>query len=306
MPIRVPDSLPAVSVLEGENIFVMREDRAVHQDIRPLRIAILNLMPKKIETETQLLRLLGNSPLQVDIDLMHVSGHQPKNTAPEHLRHFYHSFPQLREGRYDGLIITGAPVEQLPFREVDYWEELEEIMAWSKTNVYCTFHICWGAQAALYYHYGIEKRPLPAKLFGVFPHRTLLPHHPLTRGFDEFFLAPHSRHTTVEEEEVRRCPQLEVLVDSPQAGLYIAARKDGRQVFVTGHSEYDRDTLDQEYRRDLEKGLPIAPPVNYYPGNDPGKDPLFLWRGHANLLYVNWLNHVYQDTPYDLESLTTF
>lgn len=306
MPIRIPNDLPAAAVLERENIFIMREGRAVHQDIRPLRIAILNLMPKKIETENQLLRLLGNSPLQVDIDLMHVSGHQPKNTAPEHLQHFYHPFPQLRQGRYDGLIITGAPVEQLPFGEVDYWQELREIMDWSKSHVYCTFHICWGAQAGLYYHYGIGKKPLEEKLFGIFSHRTLQPNHPLTRGFDEEFLAPHSRHTTVDEEEVRRCPQLEVLADSREAGLYIAARRDGRQVFVTGHSEYDRGTLGDEYRRDLEKGLPIAPPVNYYPGNDPGQAPLFLWRGHANLLYVNWLNHVYQDTPYDLGELESF
>lgn len=306
MPIRVPNTLPAVPVLERENIVIMREDRAARQDIRPLRIAILNLMPKKIETETQLLRLLGNSPLQVDIDLMQISSHQSKNTAPEHLLHFYHPFSQLRRNRYDGLIITGAPVEQIPFREVDYWPELCEIMAWSKTNVYCTFHICWGAQAALFYHYGVQKQPLPQKLFGVFRHRTLQPYHPLTRGFDEQFLAPHSRHTTVDPEEVRRCPDLTILAESPEAGIYIAARRDGRQVFVTGHSEYDRDTLDAEYRRDLSRGLPIAPPAGYYPGDDPDRSPAFLWRGHANLLYVNWLNHVYQDTPYDLSDLTGF
>ncbi len=306
MPIRIPNDLPAASVLERENIFIMKEGRAVHQDIRPLRIAILNLMPKKIETETQLLRLLGNSPLQVDIDLMQVSGHRSKNTAPEHLLHFYRPFGEIKALRYDGLIITGAPVEQLPFGEVDYWEELRDIMEWSKTHVYCTFHICWGAQAGLFCHYGIQKRLLEEKLFGVFPHRVLQPDHPLTRGFDEVFLAPHSRHTTVDLEEVRRCPQLEVLSDSPQAGLYIAARRDGRQVFVTGHSEYDRGTLGEEYRRDRDKGLPIAPPAGYYPGDDPEKPPLFRWRGHANLLYVNWLNHVYQDTPYDLATLTAF
>ena len=306
MPIRVPDALPAVSVLERENIFIMKEGRAVHQDIRPLRIAILNLMPKKIETETQLLRLLGNSPLQVDVELMQVSSHQSKNTPAEHLLHFYHTFQQLRDRRFDGLILTGAPVEQLPFREVDYWEELSEIMDWSRNHVYSTLHICWGAQAGLYHHYGIQKRPLEQKLFGVFPHVTRIHYHPLTRGFDEEFLAPHSRHTTVWEDEVAACPQLEILADSPRAGLYLAARKDGRQVFVTGHSEYDRDTLDGEYRRDLGKGLPIAPPENYYPGDDPSRRPRLSWRSHANLLFVNWLNWVYQDTPYDLEELEGF
>ena len=306
MPIRVPDALPAVSVLERENIFIMKEGRAVHQDIRPLRIAILNLMPKKIETETQLLRLLGNSPLQVDVELMQVSSHQSKNTPAEHLLHFYHTFRQLRDRRFDGLILTGAPVEQLPFQEVDYWEELSEIMDWSRSHVYSTLHICWGAQAGLYHHYGIQKRPLEQKLFGVFPHVTRIHYHPLTRGFDEEFLAPHSRHTTVWEDEVAACPQLEILADSPRAGLYLAARKDGRQVFVTGHSEYDRDTLDGEYRRDLGKGLPIAPPENYYPGDDPSRRPRLSWRSHANLLFVNWLNWVYQDTPYDLEELEGF
>ena len=306
MPIRVPDALPAVSVLERENIFIMKEGRAVHQDIRPLRIAILNLMPKKIETETQLLRLLGNSPLQVDVELMQVSSHQSKNTPAEHLLHFYHTFRQLRGRRFDGLILTGAPVEQLPFQEVDYWEELSEIMDWSRSHVYSTLHICWGAQAGLYRHYGIQKRPLEQKLFGVFPHVTRVHYHPLTRGFDEEFLAPHSRHTTVWEDEVAACPQLEILADSPRAGLYLAARKDGRQVFVTGHSEYDRDTLDGEYRRDLERGLPIAPPENYYPGDDPSRPPRLSWRSHANLLFVNWLNWVYQDTPYNLEELEGF
>ena len=306
MPIRVPDALPAVSVLERENIFIMKEGRAVHQDIRPLRIAILNLMPKKIETETQLLRLLGNSPLQVDVELMQVSSHQSKNTPAEHLLHFYHTFRQLRDRRFDGLILTGAPVEQLPFQEVDYWEELSEIMDWSRNHVYSTLHICWGAQAGLYHHYGIQKRPLEQKLFGVFPHVTRIHYHPLTRGFDEEFLAPHSRHTTVWEDEVAACPQLEILADSPRAGLYLAARKDGRQVFVTGHSEYDWDTLDGEYRRDLGKGLPIAPPENYYPGDDPSRPPRLSWRSHANLLFVNWLNWVYQDTPYDLEELEGF
>ena len=306
MPIRIPNTLPAAAVLERENIFLMKEDRAAHQDIRPLRICILNLMPKKIETETQLLRLLGNSPLQVNIDLMQVASHQSKNTAADHLLHFYRTFAQLREERFDGLIITGAPVEQLPFGEVDYWPELAEILDWSKTHVYCTLHICWGAQAGLWRHYGIPKQPLEKKLFGIFRHRTLHPNHPLTRGFDEEFLAPHSRHTTVEEEAVEQIPQLEILADSPQAGLYLAARKDGRQVFVTGHSEYDRETLQGEYRRDLDRGIPIQMPENYYPGNDPSRPPAFLWRGHANLPFVNWLNHVYQDTPYDLEKLCGF
>ena len=306
MPIRIPNALPAASVLERENIFLMKEDRAAHQDIRPLRICILNLMPKKIETETQLLRLLGNSPLQVDIQLMQVSGHQSKNTAAGHLLHFYRTFPQLEEERFDGLIITGAPVEQLPFQEVDYWPELVRILDWSKTHVYCTLHICWGAQAGLWHHYGIPKHPLEEKLFGVFRHRTLSPNHPLTRGFDEEFLAPHSRHTTVDQGEVARCPQLEILADSPQAGLYLAARRDGRQVFVTGHSEYDRETLQGEYLRDLERGLPIRVPEHYYPGDDPSRTPAFLWRGHANLFYVNWLNHVYQETPYHLSDLCGF
>lgn len=303
MPIKIPDSLPAVQVLESENIFVMTEQRAIHQDIRPLSIAILNLMPKKIETETQLLRLLGNSPLQIDIELLQMSSHQSKNTAPEHLIKFYKTFEDVRSQRFDGLIITGAPVETLDFEQVDYWPELEEIMAWSRTNVYSTFHICWGAQAALYYHYNIEKHPLPAKMFGIFPHRTCRPTHPLLRGFDEEFFAPHSRHTTVLTEDVAARPELEVLAVSDQAGLYLATSVDGRQVFVTGHSEYERDTLAGEYQRDLDKGLDIALPVGYFPGDDPNAAPLVRWRGHSNLLFVNWLNHVYQETPYDLARL---
>ncbi len=303
MPIKIPDELPAVRILEAENIFVMTEHRAVHQDIRPLRIAILNLMPKKIETETQLLRLLGNSPLQVDIELLQMSSHQSKNTPAEHLIKFYKTFDEVCGERFDGLIITGAPVETLPFEEVDYWPELCRIMDWSRTNVYCTLHICWGAQAALYHHYGIQKHPLPAKMFGVFAHRTLQNDHPLLRGFDEEFFAPHSRHTTVLARDVAARPELEVLAASEEAGLYLAASRDGRQVFVTGHSEYERDTLAAEYRRDLDKGLPIGVPANYFPEDDPARQPLVRWRGHSNLLFTNWLNHVYQETPFDLEKL---
>ena len=306
MPIRIQMDLPAIEVLESENIFVMSHERAQNQDIRPLKIAILNLMPTKIETETQLLRLLGNSPLQVDVELLHPATHISKNTSAGHLNAFYKTFPDVRGEKYDGMIITGAPVEKLPFEEVDYWPELCEIMEWSKSNVHSTLHICWGAQAGLYYHYGIPKRLLPQKLFGIFAHRTLQPNHPLARGFDEEFLAPHSRHTTVELADVRRCPALELLADSSQAGLYIAARRDGRQVFVTGHSEYDRDTLSGEYHRDLARGLPIAPPSGYYPQDDPAREPVFRWRGHANLLCVNWLNCVYQGTPYDLTALESF
>ena len=304
MPIKISDQLPAFRILESENIFVMPEERAVHQDIRPLSIVILNLMPKKIETETQLLRLLGNSPLQVDIELLQVSTHFSKNTPQEHLTKFYKTFQEIRHQRFDGMIITGAPVENLPFEEVDYWEELCAIMEWTKTHVYSTFHICWGAQAGMYYHYGIPKHPLPEKLFGVFAHQTRDCAHPLLRGFDETFMAPHSRHTTVDMEDAVRAG-LEILATSQEAGLYIAASRKGRQFFVTGHSESDRDTLGAEYRRDLEKGLPIRPPVNYYPGGDPNKKPPLQWRSHANLLYVNWLNYfVYQETPYDLEQLS--
>lgn len=303
MPIKISDQLPAFKILESENIFVMPEERAVHQDIRPLSIVILNLMPKKIETETQLLRLLGNSPLQIDIELLQISSHVSKNTSAEHLTKFYKTFDEIKGQRFDGMIITGAPVENLPFEEVDYWDELCEIMDWSRTHVYSTFHICWGAQAGLYHHYGVPKHPLPQKLFGIFRHDTRACSHPLLRGFDESFFAPHSRHTTVEVSDVGSAG-LEILSTSPEAGLYIAASKDGRQVFVSGHSEYDRDTLAQEYWRDKEKGLPIEVPVNYYPGNDPTKKPLLTWRSHANLLYVNWLNYyVYQETPYDLARL---
>lgn len=304
MPIKIPDRLPAFSVLEQENIFVMTTDRADRQDIRPLRIVILNLMPKKIETETQLLRLLGNSPLQVDVDLLQTGTHQSKNTAAEHLVTFYHTFDEIKDNRYDGMIITGAPVELLDFEQVDYWPELCEIMDWSRRNVYSTLHICWGAQAGLYHHYGVKKYPLDKKLFGIFLHGLSVQNFPLLQGFDEQFWAPHSRHTTVREAEVAAIPELLILSTSPGAGLYLAASRDGRQIFVTGHSEYDRHTLHDEYHRDLAKGLPIAMPVNYYPDGDSSKKPPIRWRSHANLLFSNWLNYyVYQETPYDLQQL---
>ncbi len=304
MPIKIPDSLPASRVLDQENIFVMTEHRALHQDIRPLKIVILNLMPKKIETETQLLRLLGNSPLQVDIELLQTESYTSKNTPSEHLFKFYKTFREIRDERFDGMIITGAPVELLAFEQVEYWKELCEIMEWSKTNVYSTLHICWGAQAGLYYHYGIHKYQLDQKMFGIFQHRLLLENHPITRGFDELFDVPHSRHTTVKRREIDRVPELEILASSDQAGVYMVGRRDGRQFFITGHSEYDRETLGNEYFRDLQKGLPINMPDHYFPHNDPNQKPVFTWRGHANLLFCNWLNYyVYQATPYDLDEL---
>lgn len=304
MPIRIPDTLPAKTTLEGENIFVMDEGRAVRQDIRPLKIVLLNLMPKKIETETQILRLLSNTSLQVDIELLQMASHVSKNTPQEHLLNFYKTFGEIKENKYDGLIITGAPVELLNFPQVDYWEELCQIMEWTKTHVYSTMHICWGAQAGLYYHYGIPKRQLNQKMFGIFPHRVLAPKHQLVRGFDEIFFVPHSRHTTVSERDIRERPELEILTSSDIAGVHIVASKNHRQFFVTGHSEYDRDTLANEYRRDLKKGLNIEVPYNYFPGDNPQNRPPFIWRSHANLLFSNWLNYfVYQQTPYDLETL---
>lgn len=304
MPICIPDSLPAAQVLESENIFVMAEERASHQDIRPLKIGILNLMPTKIATETQLLRLLSNTPLQVEIELIQTATHTSKNTAAEHLLKFYKTFDEIRDERFDGLIITGAPVEQLPFEQVDYWPELCAFMEWSKKHVYSTLHICWGAQAALYYHYGIPKYPLPQKMFGVFEHQTLRPKHPLVRGFDELFFAPHSRHTAVRQEDIAACPQLKLLAASEEAGAYLIASESGRQFFVTGHSEYDRDTLAGEYFRDLKKNLPIEVPRHYFRDDDPSREILYRWRGHASLLFSNWLNYfVYQATPFDLSAL---
>ena len=304
MPINIPEGLPAARVLEEENIFFMTDSRARMQDIRPLRILILNLMPKKIETETQLLRLIGNTPIQVDIELMQMASHVSKNTPSTHLLKFYKTFPDVRSERFDGMIITGAPVEELPFEEVDYWPELSAVMDWSARHVYSTLHICWGAQAGLYYHYGIGKHPLPEKMFGIFSHRVLQPRHRLLRGFDERFLAPHSRHTGIDEEALRRSGEVELLCVSDEAGAYIAADREGRRIFVTGHSEYDRMTLAQEYWRDKEKGLPIKLPRHYFPGDDPAREPEHSWRAHASLLFSNWLNYfVYQQTPYDLREL---
>ena len=304
MPIKVQSNLPAIKVLESENIFVMPDDVALRQDIRPLKIVILNLMPTKITTETQLLRLLGNSPLQVDIELLQMASHTSKNTSPHHLTTFYKTFDEIREKTFDGLIITGAPVEQLPFEEVDYWKELCEIMEWSKHNVYSTFHICWGAQAGLYYHYGIQKYPLPEKLSGVYSHTVLKPFHPLMRGFDDNFVIPHSRYTTVRREDIDRQLALEVLAVSDQAGAAIIVNKSGRQVFITGHAEYDRETLANEYYRDLNKGIEPNVPCHYFPDDDASLTPPMTWRSNATLLYTNWLNYfVYQATPYDLGEL---
>ncbi len=304
MPIRIPNDLPATEILQQENIFVMTQNRAITQDIRPLEIVLLNLMPTKIVTETQLSRLLGNTPLQVHLELMHMSSHRSKNTSQEHLLTFYKSFDELKHRKFDGMVITGAPVEQMEFEDVDYWEELKEIMEWSKTNVHSTFHICWGAQAGLYYHYGIKKHPLPEKLFGVFEHRKEYPRSILLRGFDDTFFAPHSRHTTVHREDIEAVPELKILASSEEAGVYAITSKEGRQIFITGHSEYDPDTLRKEYLRDKNAGLPIKPPANYFPGDDDTKEPVVRWRGHANLLFSNWLNYfVYQTTPYDIMTI---
>ena len=301
MPIRIPNDLPATNTLLGENIFVMTENRAVGQDIRPLEIVLLNLMPTKIATETQLSRLLGNTPLQVNLTLLQTSTHQAKNTSREHMLAFYTTFAEIRERKFDGMIITGAPVEQMSFEAVEYWPELCEIMAWSKRNVHSTFHICWGAQAGLYYHYGIQKHQMPEKLFGVFPHQVEYKKAILMRGFDDTFMAPHSRHTTVLREDIEKVPELKILASSPESGVYAIMTEGGRQIFITGHPEYDPDTLKLEYFRDKNLGLPISVPKNYFPGDDDTKAPLVTWRGHANLLYSNWLNYfVYQTTPYDI------
>lgn len=304
MPIRIPNDLPAVKTLHDENIFVMSETRAVTQDIRPLKILLLNLMPKKIETETQLTRLLGNTPLQVELELIHTESHHSKNTPSDHLLSFYKTFRQVRHRNFDGLIITGAPVEQMPFEEVEYWDELKEIMEWSKTHVHSTFHICWGAQAGLYYHFGIQKHELRRKLFGVFPHRADYRHSMLLRGFDDQFMVPHSRHTTVLREDIEKIPELKILASSKEAGVYAVSTKNGKQIFITGHSEYDADTLKSEYLRDLAAGKPIDLPKNYFLNDDPKEPPLMTWRAHANLLYSNWLNYfVYQTTPYDISAI---
>ena len=304
MPIKVQSNLPAIKVLESENIFVMPDDVALRQDIRPLKILILNLMPTKIATETQLLRLLGNSPLQVDIELLQMASHTSKNTSPHHLTTFYKTFNQIKNETFDGLIITGAPVEHLEFEEVDYWDELCEIMEWSKHNVFSTFHICWGAQAGLYYHYGIKKYRLDKKLSGIYSHKVLNPNHPLMRGFDDTFELPQSRYTGVHKADVRKCPYLEILSISDMAGVSVVVNKTGRQVYVTGHAEYDRETLANEYFRDKNKGLNPDIPYNYFPQDDASKTPPMVWRSNATLLYTNWLNYfVYQATPYDLHEL---
>lgn len=304
MPIKIPHELPAFNSLKNENIFVMSKERAERQDIRPLKIIILNIMPKKIETETQLLRLLSNTPIQVNIELLQLVSHISKNTPANHLMSFYTSFDEIKNNRYDGMIITGAPVEQLEFEEVDYWEEICKIMEWSKSHVFSTLHICWGAQAGLYYHFGIQKRLLPKKLFGIFSHKKDYLHSQLTRGFDDTFMVPHSRHTTIERQDIEKVSCLQILTSSEQAGVHIAANKNGRQYFITGHSEYSRNTLAEEYFRDKKKGFDIQIPYNYFPDDDPSKKPVFSWKGHANLLFSNWLNHcIYQYTPYDLSEL---
>jgi len=301
MPVKIPDNLPATSVLAGENIFVMNESRAYHQDIRPLKIVLLNLMPTKILTEIQILRLLSNSPLQVEVTLLHPKSYKSKNTPEDHLVTFYKTFDDINDAKFDGMIITGAPVEHLEFEEVAYWDELKEILNWKLHNVTSTLHICWGAQAGLYHQFGIPKYPLDAKMFGIFPHYVNKKNTSLLKGFDDVFYVPHSRHTWTRSEDVEKIPELEILSESEQAGLYIAATKDCRQIFVTGHPEYDPLTLKTEYVRDTNKGFDIATPKNYFPGDDTSKPPLVRWRSHANLLYSNWLNyHVYQQTPYDL------
>lgn len=305
MPIKIPENLPAAEVLESENIFVMTQQRAQSQDIRPLKIVILNLMPTKIETETQLLRMLSNTPLQVDIELMQMATHVSKNTSASHLSTFYKTFDELKEEKFDGMIITGAPVEKLPFEEVDYWDELCDIMAWSRRNVYSTLHICWGAQAGLYYHFGVPKYLLGQKLSGIFRHTVLDPHHPLVRGFDDHFYSPHSRYTEVRREDIEKHPELVILTASNVAGVHIVASKNGRQFFVTGHLEYDRTTLADEYFRDVKKGLHPFIPQNYFPNDDVTQEPPFVWRSPASLLFSNWLNYyVYQQTPYDLKELS--
>ena len=304
MPIKIPESLPARATLESENIFTITEHRAITQDIRPLRILLLNLMPTKVVTETQLARLLGNSPLQIELELIKTSGHESRNTSREHMLAFYKTFSDVRHQHFDGMVITGAPVEQMDFEQVDYWQELCEIMEWSKTHVTSTFHICWGAQAGLFYHFGVNKLPLDKKLFGVFEHRVERRSSMLLRGFDDTFFVPHSRHTTISREDIEAVPELKILASSEEAGIYAIATDKGRQIFITGHSEYDADTLRLEYERDKNAGLPIDVPKNYFPGDDDTKPPRVTWRSHANLIYTNWLNYyVYQRTPYIIDDI---
>ncbi len=304
MPIKIDNNLPAKKILQGENIFIMDENRATHQDIRPLQIIILNLMPLKQQTETQILRMLSNSPLQLEITLLNPKTYQSKNTSADHLLAFYTTFEEIKGRKFDGMIITGAPIEQMDFEEVAYWKELTEIMEWTKHNVTSTFHICWGAQAGLYYHYGVKKEALPQKMFGIFKHTIAVDHVPLLRGFDDEFLVPHSRHTTVSREDIINNPNLELITESEESGVYIVVSKDEKQIFVTGHSEYDADTLMQEYFRDKDKGLPIEIPKNYFPNDNEKAKPPSTWRSHAHLLYSNWLNYyVYQMTPYILDQV---
>ena len=304
MPIRIDKKLPAVEILRTENIFVMDDQRAAHQDIRPLKILILNLMPLKMVTETQLLRHLANTPLQLDIEFLYMESHQSKTTRSEHMKTFYKTFSEVQDQYFDGLIITGAPVEHLPFEEVDYWEEFTQVIDWSKTHVFSTLHICWGAQAALYYHYGIKKYPLKEKLFGIYPLKIDICHTMLLRGFDEVFNMPQSRHTEVHAEDIEKIPDLEIIANSKEAGVSIVRSRDKRNIFIMGHLEYDRMTLAKEYERDVKLGKSIKVPYNYYPNDDTSKEPLFVWRAHANLLFSNWINHhVYQGTPYDLTTL---
>lgn len=304
MPIKIPNELPATKTLAEENIFVMTDARATTQDIRPLRILLLNLMPTKIDTETQLSRLLGNTPLQVELTLMHTKSHQSKNTPEEHLLAFYTTFDEVKDRNFDGMIITGAPVEHMPFEEVEYWEELCEIMEWSKSHVHSTFHICWGAQAGLYYHFGLQKKQLDAKLFGIFPHIADYKRSILFRGFDDVFMVPHSRHTTVDRADIESVKELKILASSEEAGVFAVSTQNGRQIFITGHPEYDAGTLKKEYDRDVAAGKPIDLPKNYFPNDDPTKAPPATWRSSANLLYCNWLNYfVYQTTPFDLKEL---
>lgn len=304
MPIKIPDDLPAKKQLENENIFVMTTKRALSQDIRPLKILIFNLMPTKIVTETQLSRLLSNSPLQCEITFMTTKSYDAKNTPKQHMVAFYETFDKVKDKNYDGMIITGAPVETLPFEEVNYWEELCEIMEWTKTHVHSTFHICWGAQAALYYHYGVDKHELPEKMFGIFEHKVNRKLNKMTRGFDEYFMAPHSRHTGIDKEILKNVPTAKIIATSKEAGVFLMSTNRGRQIYVFGHPEYDADTLSLEYFRDVNRGLDIKVPKNYFPGDDPSKPPRVTWRAHASLLFSNWLNYyVYQSTPYDINNI---
>lgn len=304
MPLNLPDRLPAIELLKKENIFVFDHSRASRQDIRPLRIVVLNLMPLKITTETDLVRLLSNTPLQIELSFMKLRSHTPKNTPVEHMRAFYKDFELMSGERFDGMIITGAPVEQMPFEEVSYWSEVSAIFDWARTHVTSTLYICWAAQAGLYHHYGVPKHDLPHKMFGIFEHTVNRPLLPIFRGFDDVFYVPHSRHTEIRREDIERCPELDILSESPEAGVYMVMARGGREFFVTGHSEYSPYTLDGEYKRDLAKGLPIDMPRNYYRGDDPSQPPLVRWRAHANLLFSNWLNYyVYQETPYDINEI---